>query len=216
MRRYWVLKVSVTSVVIAIFLFLYLYLLHHPSYPVTTMPSTALDRSFPLVPEALFVYMTLWLYVGAGPGLQLRFIDLINYTAWSVMLCVAGLVIFYFWPTQVPAHGLDLSPYFGFAMLQGIDAAGNACPSMHVAFSSFTVIRVDNVLRAIAAPKSLRAVNVVWFLAIVLSTLAIKQHVVLDVLAGLALGMAVAAASLRWGFAHPKSRAAAKQSSQID
>ena len=111
MRRYWVLKVSVTSVVIGIFLFLYLYLLHNPSYPVTTMPSTALDRSFPLVPEALFVYMTLWLYVGAGPGLQLRFLDLINYTAWSVMLCVAGLVIFYFWPTQVPAHGLDLSPY---------------------------------------------------------------------------------------------------------
>ncbi|MBC8118694.1 MAG: phosphatase PAP2 family protein [Burkholderiaceae bacterium] len=196
---------SVTSVVICIFLLVYLHLLNHPSYPVVTMPSTALDRIFPLVPEALFVYMSLWLYVGAGPGLQLHFIELVNYTAWAILLCVAGLVIFYFWPTQVPAHGHDLSPYFGFAMLQGIDAAGNACPSMHVAFSSFTVIRVENVLRVVGAPRSIRAVNMAWFLAIVFSTLAIRQHVVLDVLAGLALGTTLAAASLRWGFTLPGS-----------
>jgi len=211
MRRYLFLKVSVTSVVIGIFLFLYLHLLNHPAYPVTTMPSTALDRAFPLVPEALFLYLSLWLYVGAGPGLQLRLIDLVNYAAWSILLCVAGLAIFYFWPTQVPPHGLDLSPYFGFAMLQGIDAAGNACPSMHVAFASFTVIRVDNVLRVIGAPKIIRAANVAWFLAIALSTLSIKQHVALDVLAGLALGTAFAAASLQWGFAIPKSRPSAAQ-----
>jgi len=89
-------------------------------------------------------------------------------------------------------------------MLQGIDAAGNACPSMHVAFSSFTLIRIDNVLRLTGAPKLMRAANVVWFLAIVFSTLAIKQHVILDVLAGLVLGTVFAVASLRWDFATPK------------
>ena len=204
MRRHLVLKLVGTSLVIGVFIVVYLHLLHRPSYPVTMMPSTALDRLLPFQPQALFLYLSLWLYVGVGPGLQLRFLDLVNYTAWAVMLCAAGLLIFYFWPTQLPPLGFDVSPYFGFAMLQGIDAAGNACPSMHVAFSSFTLIRIDNVLRLTGAPKLMRAANVVWFLAIVFSTLAIKQHVILDVLAGLVLGTVFAVASLRWDFATPK------------
>lgn len=205
MRRHLVLKLVGTSLIIGLFFVVYLHLLHHPSYPVTMMPSTALDRFLPFQPQALFLYLSLWLYVGVGPGLQLRILDLVNYTAWAVMLCAAGLMIFYFWPTQVPPLGFDVSPYFGFAMLQGIDAAGNACPSMHVAFSSFTLIRVDNVLRLTRAPQFIRAANVVWFLAIVFSTLAIKQHVILDVLAGLVLGTLFAVSSLRWGFAMPKT-----------
>jgi membrane-associated phospholipid phosphatase len=204
MRRHLVLKLVGTSLIIGVFFVAYLHLLHHPSYPVTMMPSTALDRFLPFQPQWLFLYLSLWLYVGVGPGLQLRFVDLVNYTAWAAMLCVVGLAIFYFWPTQVPPPGLDVSPYFGFAMLQAADAAGNACPSMHVAFSTFTLIRIDNVLRLTGAPKFMRAANVVWFLAIVFSTLAIKQHVILDVFAGLVLGTVFAVASLRWGFAIPK------------
>ena len=168
------------------------------------MASTALDRFIPFQPQALFLYLSLWLYVGVGPGLQLSFLELVNYAAWAAMLCVVGLVIFYFWPTQVPPLALDASPFLGFAMLQGVDAAGNACPSMHVAFSSFTLIRVDSVLRSTGAPKFMRTANMAWSLAIAFSTLAIKQHVVLDVVAGLVLGTIFAALSLRWGLAIPK------------
>ena len=168
MRRHLVLKAIGTTVIIGIFFVVYLHLLHHPRLPVTVMPATELDR-LAAVParSALFLYLSLWLYVGAGPGLQLRLRELVSYAAWSVMLCAAGLAIFHFWPTQVPASGLDLSRYFGFAMLQGIDAAGNACPSMHVAFASFTAVRIDQVLRAIGSPRLLRAANLAWASAIV-------------------------------------------------
>jgi len=206
MRRYLLLKVVGTTLIIGVFFVAYLHLLHHPQYPVTVMPSTALDRLVPFQPQALFLYLTLWLYVGAGPGLQLRLRELVSYAAWAVMLCIAGLAVFRFWPTQVPSAGLDLSPHFGFAMLQGIDAAGNACPSMHVAFASFTAVRIDRVMRGVGAPRLLRAANVVWAVAIVLSTLATKQHVVLDVAAGLVLGTVFALASLRWAIAIPKLR----------
>jgi len=198
MRRHFALKVVGTSLVIAVFFVGYLHLLHHPAYPVTVMPLTALDRLVPFLPQALFVYLSLWLYVGMGPGLQLTLMELIAYAAWAALLCVAGLVVFYFWPTQVPPHGLDVSPHVGFAMLQGVDAAGNACPSMHVAFAVFSSIRIGDVLMRIGAPKSMRTANIVWFVAIVVSTLAIRQHVVLDVFAGLALGTFFAALSLRW------------------
>jgi len=206
MRRHFALKVLGTSLVIAIFFIGYLHLLHHPAYPVTVMPLTALDRLVPFQPQALFVYLSLWLYVGMGPGLQLTLLELIAYAAWAALLCVSGLVIFYFWPTQVPPHGLDISFHVGFAMLQGVDAAGNACPSMHVAFAVFSSIRISDVLTRIGAPKLMRMANVGWFIAIVLSTLATRQHVALDVFAGLTLGTFFAAMSLRWNPGSPRSQ----------
>ena len=83
-------------------------------------------------------------------------------------------------------------------MLQGVDAAGNACPSLHVATALFTALWLQRLLLALAVPRWLRVANALWLLLIVYSTLAIKQHVVLDALAGAALGALFAWASMRW------------------
>ncbi|MEO7336264.1 MAG: phosphatase PAP2 family protein [Caldimonas sp.] len=202
MRLHLALKLLGTTVVIGVFFVAYLHLLHHPAHAVVVMPLTALDGMLPFIPQALFVYLSLWVYVGAGPGFQASLPELLDYAAWSILLCVCGLAIFYFWPTQVPPNDLALASHVGFAMLQGIDAAGNACPSMHVAFAAFTLVRIDDVLRRIGAPAAMKVANLTWSMAIVLSTVAIRQHVVLDVVAGLALGVAFALASLRWSFVH--------------
>ena len=198
MRRMFALKLVGITAFTWLFFVAYFYLLQHPVHPVTVMPLTALDRLIPFQPQALFVYVTLWLYVGTAPGLQLRFTELVVYGLWVGALCLTGLACFYFWPTQVPALTTDVSGLPGFSMLKGVDAAGNACPSMHVAVAIFTAIRLDDVLRRAGAPRSLHLSNRVWFLAIAFSTLAIKQHVVLDVVAGALLGIAFALPSLRW------------------
>ncbi|MEO7008657.1 MAG: phosphatase PAP2 family protein, partial [Caldimonas sp.] len=113
-------------------------------------------------------------------------------------MCVCGLAIFYFWPTEVPPLPHDIAALPGFAMLQAVDAAGNACPSLHVAAATFTVVRVAELLRHAVAPAWLQLINAAWFVAIVYSTLAIKQHVALDAVAGALLGVAFALPSLRW------------------
>jgi membrane-associated phospholipid phosphatase len=69
---------------------------------------------------------------------------------------------------------------------------------MHVAVAIFTAIRVEHVLREARTPALWRVLNWAWFVAIAYSTLAVKQHVVLDVAAGALLGMAFALPSLRW------------------
>jgi len=196
MRCHLLLKVVGTTVVIGLFFLAYFHLLHHPEYSVRTVPLTALDRIIPFEPAALFVYLTLWLYVGAGPGLQPDLRALLAYGFWITGLCAAGLAIFFLWPTNVPPTGVDASRYAGFSMLQGVDAAGNACPSMHVASAAFTMLRLRDVWRRIGAPALLQLVNLTWCSAIVLSTLFIKQHVVLDVISGALLGSAFAVASL--------------------
>ena len=196
MRCHLLLKVLATTVVIGLFFVAYFHLLHHPEHAVRTVPLTALDRIIPFEPAALFVYLTLWLYVGVGPGLQPNLRALVAYGFWIGGLCAAGLVIFLLWPTNVPPTGVDPSRYAGFSMLQGVDAAGNACPSMHVATAIFTMLRLQDVWRRIGAPTLIQIVNLTWCSAIVLSTLFIKQHVVLDMISGALLGAAFAIASL--------------------
>lgn len=198
MRRHFLLKLLGTTAWIWAFFIGYFELLRHPVHVVAVMPLTALDHLIPFQPWTLYAYLSLWLYVGIAPGLQLRFVELIVYGLWAGALCLTGLALFYVWPTAVPRVALDVAGVPGFQLLQGIDAAGNACPSMHVAIAMFTALWTEHLLRHARAPAGLRLANVAWFLAIAWSTLAIKQHVVLDVIAGAGLGLVFAAASLRW------------------
>lgn len=161
------------------------------------MPETALDRLIGFQPAALLPYVSLWLYVGIPPALLYGLRELVAYGCWIAALCIAGLACFYFWPTAIPPILIDTTQYPGFAVIQGLDAAGNACPSLHVATAAFSAIWLDRLLGEIGAARTVRAGNWLWFALIAWSTLAIKQHVALDVLAGLLLGLSFALPSLR-------------------
>jgi membrane-associated phospholipid phosphatase len=200
MRLRWQfpLKVAGTTFFTWIFFIGYFHVLRHPLNEVTLMPLTLLDRLIPFQPETLIAYLSLWIYVGVGPGLQLSFRELFVYALWIGALCLTGLALFYLWPTQVPPLGSHVSDFPGFALLHGVDAPQNACPSLHVATAMFTAIRAEDVLRRARTPRLLRVANWLWFLAIAYSTMAIKQHVALDVAAGALLGIVFALPSLRW------------------
>ncbi len=186
-RWHFLIKFVTTSALIALFFLGYFYVQDAPLDAPSVMPLTALDRMIPFHPYALLAYLSLWIYVGAGPGLQRERAELLKYALWMGALCVTGLGLFYLWPTRLPDMGGDASGPF-FEMLRRVDSISNACPSMHVAAAIFTAIRVHDVLARIQAPRWLKGLNLLWCLLIVYSTLAIKQHVVLDVLAGALLG----------------------------
>ncbi|MDM0011594.1 phosphatase PAP2 family protein [Variovorax sp. J22P168] len=198
MRRHFLLKVIGTTAFTWVFFIGYFHLLREPVGTVAVMPLTALDHLVAFQPQMLVAYFSLWLYVGVAPGLQLTFKALVVYALWVGALCLTGLSIFYLWPTRIPPLTLPPTDFPGFAILQGVDAAGNACPSMHVAIAIFTAVWIEHILRHAGAPIVLRVLNALWFAAIAYSTLAVKQHVVLDVLAGALLGLAFVPPSLRW------------------
>jgi membrane-associated phospholipid phosphatase len=196
-RQHTFLKVVGTAIFMSVFFVGYFHVLRHPVYAVTQMPLTALDRVIAFYPPALVVYVSLWIYVTIPPTLLHSVRELVAYGWWIGGLCVVGLMLFFFWPTATPPQPLDFANYPGFQVLQGVDAAANACPSLHVATAAFSVIWLDRLLREMGAGKHVRALNWLWFAAIAYSTLAIKQHVALDVCAGLLLGTAMALLSLR-------------------
>lgn len=191
------LKAIGTPLFIAIFFGAYFYVLKNPAYPLTVMPVTVVDRLIPFQPLAFYVYITLWVYVSLPPALLASRRELYGYGAFMAATCLAGLVIFHFWPTAVAPADIDWARYPDMEFLKNLDAAGNACPSLHVATAVFSGIWLHHLLRRFGASLLMLVVNGVWCAGIVYSTMAVRQHVAVDVIAGLALGVLAAWLSLR-------------------
>jgi hypothetical protein len=196
--KWWLLKLAGTTLVITGFFIAYFWVLKHPLFPTTTMPLTALDRMIPFQPAMLPFYLSLWVYVSLPPALLWERREMISYPVATIALSLIGLVIFLLWPTNVRWPDVDWSQHPTFSFLQSVDASGNVCPSMHVAFAVFTALWLERLLRQMTAGILPRAFNWLWCLGIVYSTVATRQHVVLDVLAGIPLGATVAVIHLRW------------------
>lgn len=194
---FW-LKGIGTSIFMSLFFVAYIHTLKFPASQVTEMPLLALDHWVPFNPTALPLYLSLWLYTSLPPSLLVRRDDLVRY-GWSIgAVCVLGLICFYLYPSAVPSPDIDTVRYPAFAFLKAIDSSGNACPSLHVASAVFSGLWLHRLLREMSASRNVLWINALWCLGILYSTLATKQHVALDLFAGLALGLLGAYLSLRW------------------
>jgi len=195
--RHLHLKSIGTMLFISLFFGAYFYLLKDPAYPTTVMPITLLDRLIGFQPLALPMYLSLWVYVSLPPAFLATRRELHGYGLAMAGTCLAGLIVFYFWPTAVPAAHIDWARYPDVEFLKSMDASGNACPSLHVTTAIFSGIWLHHLLRRFDAPQWILIVNWTWCIGIIYSTLATRQHVAVDVLAGLALGVLGACLSLR-------------------
>ena len=191
LSHFW-FKAFVTSAFTFVFFVAYLFLLKHPAYEVTTIPTTWVDDNVAFQPAALPIYLSLWIYVSLPPLLMLTPGEIVNYGIRIAVPCIAGLAVFYYWPNAVPPAHIDWAQYPGVAFLKGIDAAGNACPSLHVATAVYSSLWLYWRFSHLGLGWLPHLLNIAWCIAIAYSTLATKQHVAIDVLAGTTLGVAAA------------------------
>jgi membrane-associated phospholipid phosphatase len=208
-RQHWVIKMVGTTLIMTAFFVGYFALLTHVRSPVTTVPPIFIDRMIPFQPWALVLYVSLWVYVPLAPALIVDRRELLSYGWATVAMSLVGFGIFILWPTAVPRPEIDWSQHPSVHYLKAVDASGNAFPSLHVAFAVFTAIWFARLLREIGAGGIARALNWAWCLGIIYSTLAVRQHVALDAVAGAILGEAFAIVHLRIiGPARPAREAA--------
>lgn len=185
--HFW-LKSLGTAGFMYLFFRAYFYLLMHPSGPVTTIPATALDHWIGFQPWTLPLYLSLWVYVSLPVALLATKEEVVRYGWRIALLCLVGLGIFLLWPTRMSPIGIDLIAHPEFSILKGLDAAGNACPSLHVATAFFSAIWLDRIGKAMGLGAGFRLFSAVWCAGIVFSTIGTGQHVAIDVLGGLLLG----------------------------
>jgi membrane-associated phospholipid phosphatase len=197
MRVFWLTKMVGTMAIMTAFFVVYFWLLNHTRSPVTTIPQTFLDRLIPFQPWALALYVSLWLYVPLAPALITERRELLSYGWATGALSAAGFAVFILWPTTIPKADIDWSQHPSVSYLKAVDASGNAFPSLHVAFAVFTALWFARILREMESGAAARFLNWLWCLGIIYSTLATRQHVALDAVAGAALGSAFAVLHMR-------------------
>lgn len=202
----WPFKAVGTMLFMGVFFWGYFGVLRYPLFPTVVMPRIALDEWIPFTPLALPAYVSLWVYASLAPALLVKFRTLKLFGLWMGGLCLTSLGIFWLFPTVIPPAGIDWSLYPQMAIIKDADAGGNACPSLHVAAAEFSALWMDRVFSTIGAPLALRALSGLMCLAILWSTVATRQHVVLDVLAGTVIGAVFAVLSLRHAHAVEGSR----------
>ncbi|MBL8446834.1 MAG: phosphatase PAP2 family protein [Zoogloeaceae bacterium] len=166
----------------------YFVVLRNPIRPPATVPLTVVDEWVQFTPAAFVPYVSLWVYVSLPPAFLMSLPTLLRFAGWIGALCLGCLAVFWIFPTQVPAFPLDLDGHAGMELLRGVDASGNACPSLHVASAVFAAMWLDRLARAMRGPGWVRWANGLECGLILWSTLATRQHAFLDLAAGFLVG----------------------------
>jgi membrane-associated phospholipid phosphatase len=193
----WYVKALGTTTFMAIFFWCYFSALAGSHHTVLEMPLIWLDHQIPFTPSAYGIYISLWVYVSLPPAFLGNFRVLLKFGGWVTVLCALGLITFWLLPSKTPIFDIDWTLYPQLALIKSLDASGNACPSMHVATAVFSAFWIDAILAASTAPRSLRLISVLHCIAIIWSTIAIRQHVAIDVIVGALLGVVFALLSLK-------------------
>ncbi len=193
-KTLWPLKIVGNTVATLGFFPLYFWVMKNAGQA-WVLPLTPIDRLIAFWPALLPVYLSLWGYIALPVLLAKDKRELWGFSFGCAAMTVFALLVFWVMPTAIPNFAIDAAPGSSLHFLKTVDSAGNAFPSLHVSFSVFACVVLGRQLREAGAPAWLRAVNVAWAAGIVYSTMAVRQHVLMDVLGGLALGVVLGWAS---------------------
>ena len=185
LKAHWRFKLMAGTIIFIAFFSGYFLLLNFHIFPVRVMPVTALDRLIAYQPDNLLLYLSLYLYIPLAPWLLDNKRDLNACCLALSGLCLLGLIIFFVWPTTILRP--DNTEHWPVI---AIDEPRNVCPSLHAAFAVFSAIFIERLARRLGDRGLVRGLSWLWCLGILYSTLATKQHVALDLVAGTILGVA--------------------------
>jgi len=176
----------------------YIYLQQHHFFPAITMRESFVDRLIPFQPQTVWLYLSIYLLMPIGPFLMLRRREILQYAIGIVLIGVTADVVFMFWPTICPRPSVagDNSTY---QTLIAIDNSFHAFPSLHAAFAVYSALCGGSVLRETGSRSIWRISLWLWVFLILYATLATKQHVITDIIAGSALGFGIySCAFMEW------------------
>lgn len=149
-----------------------------------------IDENIPFVPAMMFIYVLSYAFWAIGYVVVARESREVCYRVFSGDLIAKSfcLVIFLCLPTVMNARPSDF-PVETLAdrltrLIFDIDSPDNLFPSIHC-LESWMVFRGSTICKKV--PNGYRIFCLVFALTVCLSTVMVKQHVVADIFAGIAL-----------------------------
>jgi membrane-associated phospholipid phosphatase len=165
---------------------LYLVPNHLELRPAHMLSWTAVDAAVPFVPATLWIYFSDYLLVASAFMLCTDWTEVKRFVRAYFALLVVGSSVHLLWPSVFPRHAFPVSgkgiTVTAFHLLRQVDLPTSCLPSMHVAGSFLAAFSLWR------HRPWVQTVWLAWATAVAVSTLTVKQHYVVDVVAG--LGMA--------------------------
>jgi hypothetical protein len=160
-----------------------------PLHAAIEMPAYWLDRAIPFSEWWIPVYWSFYpLIVLGGIFLATRG-EMVRFASGLLGQSIVACVIFFVWPTMV-TRPIVIVPGWAYQAVVAMDHPLNACPSLHASYSVYCAVVLNGVLRSVGGGEILRAGVWLWVLVIFVSTIGLRQHVVMDLAAGTVLALA--------------------------
>jgi len=168
------------------FAILYLGTNHLNIFNAHYLPLFAFENRIPFIPWTVIIYLSTFPQIAAAV-LLIRREDLHQSVVTIIKIILFLSLIFLLYPTTYPRPdlppGTAPSSRFLYDFLTKLDTPQNCFPSLHVTMSVFVAL----ILRR--RNRRLGMWFLAWALAIMVSTMTLKQHYLLDVLAGIFLAV---------------------------
>jgi len=194
----WRLKAVLGGLLTLAFWVIYYWMERRPVPHVLVVPASALDRALPLVPAVAWIYLSqfatapLVLYLAASRRAVLAV------AAGVALMSSVSFLAYFLIPTSIDREVVSESTNAAYRLVVEWDRPRNACPSLHAAFAIF----LSACAWTFCAGLKHRAAGVgifwLWTLAVLVSTLLIRQHVVLDLVTGAVVGAVSFCTVRRW------------------
>lgn len=194
------LTVNLFLTAILTFIFALVYLAGdalHAAAPWHADVTTSLDRAIPFVVAFAPIYLLISPLMMAAPFVFRTPEQLLPFGAAILAQLLVALTVYYVFPAQIPVADYDPRGVTGklMTLADWINLEGNSLPSLHVALAVSAAWGYVPLLG-----RSWRTGVIVLTCLIVVSTLLTHQHVIADVMAGLAL------AAFGMGIVYPRAR----------
>lgn len=159
----------------------YSILQHVEIFPVLWVPPLGVDQMIPVCFQSIWFYFSFCLLLGLV-GLLVEKKLFIQYLYTIGWVTAVSHACFLFLPNGVSRAEIDTetAPLM-YQMLASIDKPRNALPSMH---ASLSVVAAIAAQFSVNFPKWSKSLIWLWVLAIFWSTIALRQHVSLDLISG--------------------------------
>lgn len=157
-----------------------------------TFPETTLDRIIPFSSGWSWVYQTVYVALPAVALCIERRRHLVQYARGYWLMLAVCFAFFWLYPVRTP-RPIEIDPSSldpMHALILSYDGLINCFPSLHVALGLFSVLHAIAYLTARGGSRMWPVVSMwFWFTLLCYSTVALKQHYLVDIPAGVAVAL---------------------------
>lgn len=139
------------------------------------------DEQIPFLPWTVWLYTSQYFVLPAS-FIWVRKPENYSHMYYAMLAAIlSSCTVFFFYPTMIPRPenlGSGVVDTVRW-LLYKVDAPTNCFPSLHVAFACLSSIYV------MREHKLIGAISWIWSILIIISTMTLKQHYVIDVMGGM-------------------------------